>query len=150
MARICPTLFRRYRHVCRVNRGGDQGACRDWRRTDCEDVPAGALQEFTSQSQAVRAGEQSGLPGMHHLRLYGAVPRRLGLRRLAVSRLSGKCAGAGLDHPGPGWLQTDIDNLKRVQNEKNYRFDVIELGGSLSKADRINRLMPVFSVSSAC
>jgi predicted phage terminase large subunit-like protein len=42
-------------------------------------------------------------------------------------------------------LQADIDYLKEVQERETYRFDVSELGGTLSKADRINRLIPAFA-----
>lgn len=39
----------------------------------------------------------------------------------------------------------DIDYIREVQGRENYRFDIEELGGRLSKTDRINRLIPVFS-----
>jgi predicted phage terminase large subunit-like protein len=42
-------------------------------------------------------------------------------------------------------LQADVEYLKEIQARDNYRFEVQELGGALSKADRINRLMPIFS-----
>ena len=40
---------------------------------------------------------------------------------------------------------SDISHIQTVQRDENYRFDIEELGGRLSKVDRINRLMPVFS-----
>ena len=40
-------------------------------------------------------------------------------------------------------LQADIEYLKEVQERETYRFEVTELGGQLSKADRINRLIPL-------
>lgn len=36
----------------------------------------------------------------------------------------------------------DISYIKEVQQRENYRFDIEELGGQLSKVDRINRLIP--------
>lgn len=41
-------------------------------------------------------------------------------------------------------LQADIDHIKHVQEEKNYRFEITEVGGSMPKADRIKRLIPLF------
>jgi predicted phage terminase large subunit-like protein len=42
-------------------------------------------------------------------------------------------------------MQTDIEYLKACQAQENYRFEVTELGGQLSKIDRINRLIPLFA-----
>ena len=39
---------------------------------------------------------------------------------------------------------SDISYIKEVQDRDNYRFDIVELAGNLSKPDRINRLIPVF------
>lgn len=41
-------------------------------------------------------------------------------------------------------LQADIDYIKIKQEEIKYRFDITELGGALSKEDRIKRLIPLF------
>jgi phage terminase large subunit-like protein len=40
-------------------------------------------------------------------------------------------------------LQADIEYLKILMTEKTYHFEVTELGGTLGKPDRINRLIPV-------
>jgi len=40
-------------------------------------------------------------------------------------------------------IQADIDYIKLIQNRENYRFQIVELGGQLSKIDRVNRLIPV-------
>lgn len=40
---------------------------------------------------------------------------------------------------------SDISYIREVQNRENYRFEVRELGGNLSKFDRVNRLVPWFS-----
>lgn len=39
---------------------------------------------------------------------------------------------------------SDIEHIKYVMEEKNYRFNITELGGSMPKADRILRLVPPF------
>ena len=41
-------------------------------------------------------------------------------------------------------IMSDIQHIKDRQQRENYRFDVVELGGKLSKPDRIRRLIPLF------
>jgi predicted phage terminase large subunit-like protein len=41
-------------------------------------------------------------------------------------------------------MQADIEYVREKQRRDNYRFDVIELGGRLSKPDRIRRMVPIF------
>lgn len=41
-------------------------------------------------------------------------------------------------------MMTDSFYLKRRQEEDNYRFKVIEVGGSMKKEDRIRKLIPIF------
>ena len=41
-------------------------------------------------------------------------------------------------------LQADVEFVKYIQAQENYRFDVIELGGQMPKNDRIRRLIPLF------
>lgn len=41
-------------------------------------------------------------------------------------------------------LQADIEYLQQVQKSENYRFDITPVGGSISKVDRIRRLIPWF------
>jgi len=41
-------------------------------------------------------------------------------------------------------MQNDIDWIKKSMEDRNYRFTITELGGSLSKKDRITRLVPYF------
>lgn len=45
-------------------------------------------------------------------------------------------------------MQADIQHIKTVQEERNYRFDIVELGGSTPKLDRIKRLIPIFESGS--
>ena len=48
-----------------------------------------------------------------------------------------------------GWekygMMADVEYMKEVMERENYRFEITELGGNMSKVDRINRLMPPFS-----
>lgn len=41
-------------------------------------------------------------------------------------------------------MQADIEYIKESQKREGYRFDVIELGGTMPKVDRIRRLIPEF------
>lgn len=41
-------------------------------------------------------------------------------------------------------LQSDIEHFNYVMEQNAYRFPIIELGGSMSKNDRIRRLVPIF------
>lgn len=41
-------------------------------------------------------------------------------------------------------MQADIEHIKYVMEQKNYRFNIIELGGSIPKEDRIKKLIPVY------
>lgn len=40
-------------------------------------------------------------------------------------------------------LQSDIEHIRYVQEQESYRFGIIELGGAVSKEERIRRLVPV-------
>ena len=39
---------------------------------------------------------------------------------------------------------SDIQHIQYVQKEKNYRFNITQLGGGLKKNDRIRRMIPEF------
>lgn len=41
-------------------------------------------------------------------------------------------------------LQADVEHLQYLQEQQNYRFNLVELGGGMAKEDRIRRLIPVF------
>lgn len=41
-------------------------------------------------------------------------------------------------------LQADIEHIRFLQEQQNYHFEVVELGGQMPKNDRIRRLIPVF------
>ena len=47
----------------------------------------------------------------------------------------------GYEHYG---MQADIQHIKFIQNQENYRFEIIPLGGKVPKNDRIKGLIPVF------
>jgi phage terminase large subunit-like protein len=49
--------------------------------------------------------------------------------------------GVGYEEYG---LQADIQHIEHLQEERNYRFKITALGGSISKEDRIKRLIPIF------
>ena len=38
---------------------------------------------------------------------------------------------------------SDVEHIKHVQTEENYRFEIVELKGTMAKSDRIKRLIPV-------
>jgi phage terminase large subunit-like protein len=40
-------------------------------------------------------------------------------------------------------LQADIEHMQYVMEQENYRFEIIELGGSMPKEDRIRQLVPI-------
>lgn len=41
-------------------------------------------------------------------------------------------------------LQSDVEHVRYVQEQDNYRFPITELGGSIAKEDRILKLVPIF------
>lgn len=41
-------------------------------------------------------------------------------------------------------LQADIEHIRTVQEQENYRFQIEEVGGETAKPDRIKRLIPLF------
>jgi predicted phage terminase large subunit-like protein len=41
-------------------------------------------------------------------------------------------------------MMADVEYLKERMGDENYRFEIIEVGGQVSKADRIRRMIPIF------
>lgn len=41
-------------------------------------------------------------------------------------------------------MQTDIEHYEYMMDRKNYRFNITQLGGSMSKNDRIKKLIPLY------
>ncbi len=44
-------------------------------------------------------------------------------------------------------LQSDIEHIRYVQEQMNWRFNIIPLGGATPKNDRIRKLIPVFETA---
>ncbi len=44
-------------------------------------------------------------------------------------------------------LQSDIQHLQHLMDERNFRFRIVKVGGTTGKVDRIRRLMPLFEES---
>lgn len=44
-------------------------------------------------------------------------------------------------------MQADVEHIKDRQERENYRFPIVELGGTLKKEDRIRRLIPIFEAA---
>ncbi len=44
-------------------------------------------------------------------------------------------------------LQSDIEHIRYVQEQEGYRFNIIELGGKVSKTDRILGIVPIFEAN---
>jgi phage terminase large subunit-like protein len=41
-------------------------------------------------------------------------------------------------------MQSDIEHMQYVMENKNYRFNITPLGGAVAKEDRIKMLVPIF------
>lgn len=41
-------------------------------------------------------------------------------------------------------MQADIEHIREVQKDQNYRFDITEVGGIVPKIERIKRMVPFF------
>jgi predicted phage terminase large subunit-like protein len=41
-------------------------------------------------------------------------------------------------------MQSDIEHIRYVMEQENYRFNITALGGTLSKEDRIRKLVPIY------
>ena len=41
-------------------------------------------------------------------------------------------------------MQSDIEHIRYEMEHRNYRFNIVELGGTLAKEDRIRMLIPIF------
>lgn len=41
-------------------------------------------------------------------------------------------------------MQADIEHMQYMMEQKNYRFNITELGGSVPKEDRIKKLIPIY------
>lgn len=87
-----------------------------------------------------------GLGSDQNYYLLDAIRDRLNLRERADAVFSlhrrWKPKGVGYERYG---MQADIDYLKERMGEENYRFEITEVGGQVSKPDRIRRMIPIFA-----
>lgn len=44
-------------------------------------------------------------------------------------------------------MQSDVEHIQYIMEQENYRFAITELGGSLAKEDRIQKLVPIYEQS---
>jgi phage terminase large subunit-like protein len=86
-----------------------------------------------------------GLGADQNYYLLDAVRDRLNLseRCKHLFRLHRKWRPDGIGYERYGMI-ADIEYIHEKQRLENYRFQVVELGGKLSKEDRIRRLIPIF------
>lgn len=86
-----------------------------------------------------------GVGGDGNYYLIDGVRDRLNLveRQKHLFRLHRKWRPKGVGYEEYG-LQADIEHMKYVMAQSNYRFEITPLGGGLAKDDRIRRLIPVF------
>ena len=87
-----------------------------------------------------------GLGGDKNYYLLEAIWDRLNLkeRTNALFYLHKKWKPRGTGYETYG-MQADIEHIKHVQEDDNYRFEVTPLGGRLGNLDRIRRLIPIFA-----
>jgi len=43
-------------------------------------------------------------------------------------------------------MQADIEHIEYVQEDENYRFKIVPLGGTMAKNDRVRKLVPIFEM----
>lgn len=77
--------------------------------------------------------------------LIDAIRDRLNLtgRAAALFRLHRKHRPLAVGYEEYG-LQADVEHMEFMMEEENYRFQIIKLGGSMAKEDRIRRLIPIY------
>lgn len=87
-----------------------------------------------------------GLGSDEKYRVLDIVRDRLNLAQRGdmLFRLHRKWRPLGVGYEKYG-LQADIEYFKERMRKENYHFEIIELGGQVSKIDRIKRLIPSFS-----
>ena len=103
--------------------------------------PAGAKKKHSDYSVFALIG----LGQDNNYYLLAAVRDRLNLTERAETLLrlhrQWRPLAVGYERYG---MQADIEHVKSVQEARNYRFAITELGGSMPKNDRIRRLIPLF------
>jgi phage terminase large subunit-like protein len=86
-----------------------------------------------------------GLGGDGNYYLLDGVRDRMNLtqRALELMRLVRKWSPVAVGYEEYG-MQADIEHLRTVMDQQSYRFNLIPLGGKLSKSDRILALVPIY------
>lgn len=86
-----------------------------------------------------------GLGPDSHIRLLDGLRDRMNLteRCKALFRMHRKWRPTKVGYEQYG-MQADIEHIKYVQEQDNYLFPIVTLGGQMPKNDRIRRLVPLF------
>jgi predicted phage terminase large subunit-like protein len=86
-----------------------------------------------------------GLGGDGNYYVLDMVRDRLSLpeRAAAVMRLHRKWKPKQVRYERYG-MMADVQHIKHLQGEQNYRFEIVEVAGQTPKVDRIKRLVPLF------
>ena len=86
-----------------------------------------------------------GLAPDHNYYLLDAIRDRLNLRERTdhVFRFVRKYRPRRVLYEKYG-LQSDIEHIQYVQEQENYRFTILPIGGNVPKNDRIQKLQPIF------
>jgi phage terminase large subunit-like protein len=86
-----------------------------------------------------------GVGGDRNFMILDAVRDRLNLveRQRTLFALHRKWRPLNVGYEEYG-LQADIEHMKYVMGQENYRFTITPLGGRMAKEDRIRRLIPLF------
>jgi predicted phage terminase large subunit-like protein len=116
------------------------GDTRDWNKYILVD-PASKKKESSDYTVM----KVIGLAPDNNYYLIDAIRDRLNLTKRAekLFELHRKYKQQNVGYESYG-LQADIEHVQYVQELQNYRFNITELGGSLSKEDRIRKLIPIY------
>lgn len=89
--------------------------------------------------------EVIGLASDNNYYLIDAIRDRLNLTQRAskLFELHRKYQPMSVGYESYG-MQSDVEHVQFVMEQQNYRFDIIELKGQVSKEDRIQKLVPIF------
>lgn len=140
------------------SRGTQEGFDRDWiMRFDCKDVRKRSSWKDMNRYLLVDPANEKrknsdwtamvviGLAPDNNYYVLDLVRDRLNLaeRTEALFRLHKKWGRPKVGYEKYG-KDSDIQHVKHMMKENNYRFGITELGGALQKNDRIRRMIPDF------
>ena len=131
-----------------------QGFVAEWfKRTNTEEPKAGGMNVYILVDPASAKKKHSDYTSMwvvglnadqSYYTLDGLRDRlNLSQRTKALFELHRKWKPKAVGYEQYG-MQADIEHIQYVQEQENYRFHIIELGGQMPKPDRIRRLVPIF------